>query len=214
MLLPFLFAPLAISAAEPSGEQIFQTKCAVCHGAHGEGGKKHKDALAGNKSAAQLRDLIAKTMPEDDPGTLSKHDAEAVATFVYDTIYSPVAQARNRPARIELARLTVNQYRQTTADLIGSFRGEASEWNDKRGLKGEYFGGRNFDSGKRALERIDPQVKFDFGDDSPVHDKIDAKEFSLRWTGSVMAMETGEYDFIVRTDHAARLVGRPATSRR
>jgi len=205
VLFSFLLAPLASTAAEPPGEQLFQTKCAVCHGAHGEGTKKHKEALEGTKSAAQLRDLIAKTMPEDDPGTLSKRDAEVVATFVYDTIYSPVAQARNRPARIELARLTVNQYRQTMADLIGSFRGDASEWNDKRGLKGEYFGGRNFDSGKRALERIDPQVKFDFGTDSPMPDKIDAKEFSLRWGGSVMAMETGEYDFIVRTDHAARL---------
>jgi cytochrome c553 len=204
-LLPFLLAPLAASAAEPSGEQLFQAKCAVCHGAHGEGTKKHKAPLAGNRSAAQLRDLIAKTMPEDDPGTLSKPDAQAVATYVYDTIYSPVAQARNRPARIELARLTVNQYRQTTADLIGSFRGQPSAWNDQRGLKGEYFNNRNFDSNKLALERIDPQVKFDFGADSPVAGKIDAREFGMRWTGSVMAMESGEYDFTVRTDHAARL---------
>ena len=60
------------------------------------------------RASAQLHDLIGKTMPEDDPGTLSKHDAEAVATFVYDAIYSPVARRRNRPARIELARLTVD----------------------------------------------------------------------------------------------------------
>jgi len=195
----------AAFAAEPNGEKIFQAKCAVCHGAHGEGTKKHRDPLAGSRSADQLAELIGKTMPEDDPGTLSKADAQAVARFVYDTIYSPAAQARNRPARIELARLTVNQYRQTTADLIGSFRGRPASWTDARGLNAEYYDSRNFNDRKKALERTDAHVKFDFAADSPAPGKIDAHEFSIRWGGSVMAEESGDYDFIVRTDQAARL---------
>ncbi|HEX3997361.1 MAG TPA: DUF1592 domain-containing protein [Pirellulales bacterium] len=206
LALAILFAAFSVaSAADLTGEQVFQTKCAVCHGAHGEGTKKHRDPLAGNRSQGQLLELIGKTMPEDDPGTISKRDAEVVAKFVFDTMYSPSAQARNRPVRIELARLTVNQYRQTVADLIATFRGQPSQWTDQRGLKGEYFSSRHFDGGKKALERVDPQVKFDLGRDSPVPGKIDAHEFSMRWSGSVMAESTGDYDFIVRTDHAARL---------
>ena len=76
LLAVLIFSTSSVPAAELNGERIFQTKCAACHGAHGEGTKKHKDPLAGDKSASQLLDLIAKTMPDDDPGTLSKRDAE------------------------------------------------------------------------------------------------------------------------------------------
>ncbi len=197
------------AAAELSGEQIFTTKCAACHGPHGEGTKKHRPPLAGDKSLAQLLDVIGREMPEDDPGTLSKHDTEAVANYVYTAMYSPTAQQRNRPARIELARLTVGQYRQAVADLIGSFRYPA-KWDGSLGLKAEYIAGRDRKSkdnkgGKGGLERVDPQVNFDFGADSPDPDKIDAHKFSIHWNGSLLAPRTGDYDFVVRTDHACRL---------
>ena len=97
--LLLLVAPLSVTAAEPGGEAIFKTKCAACHGGQGEGTKKHKERLEGNKSLAQLVELIGKTMPEDDPGTLSDSDAKMVAGFVYDAMYSPAARERNRPAR-------------------------------------------------------------------------------------------------------------------
>jgi hypothetical protein len=195
---------LAAAAAEPTGEAIFKTKCAVCHGAQGEGTKKHREQLAGDKSLAQLVDLIGETMPDDDPGSLPKKEAEEVAGFVYNAMYSPAARDRNRPARIDLARLTVRQYRQAVADLVGSFRWMPN-WGNERGLKAEYFQGRHINDKSRVLERIDPQVNFDFGADSPVAEKVDAHEFSIRWNGSLLAEETGEYDFVVHTDHAAKL---------
>ena len=92
-------------------------------------------------------------MPEDDPGTLSKNEAKAVADYVYNAIYSPTARERNRPARIELARLTVRQYRQAVADLIGSFRWKPA-WGDERGLKAEYNSGRNFREESRVSGSI------------------------------------------------------------
>jgi hypothetical protein len=199
-----LVAPLAAAAAEPPGEAIFKSKCAVCHGAQGEGTKKHRERLEGNKSLAQLVDLIGETMPDDDPGSLPKKEAEEVAGYVYNAMYSPAARDRNRPARVELARLTVRQYRQSVADLVGSFRW-MPDWGNERGLKAEYFSGRRFRDKSRELERVDPQVNFDFGTDSPVAEKIDAHEFSIRWNGSLLAEETGDYDFIVHTDHAAKL---------
>lgn len=194
----------AASAAEAPGAAIFKNKCAVCHGASGEGTKKHEERLEGSKSLAQLVELIGKTMPEDDPGTLSKPDAAAVADYVFNTMYSADARERNRPARVELARLTVRQYRLAVGDLVGSFRGNPN-WGAERGLKGEYYSGRNFHGGGRVLERVDPQVNFDFKDETPVPEKIDAHEFSIRWNGSLLAAETGQYEFTIHTDHAARL---------
>src|SRR5262245_26847032 len=201
-LVPILSQP-AISA-EPTGAQIFKAKCATCHGATGEGTKKYKKRLEGDRSVAQLAALIGETMPDSDPGSLSQKEAQAVAAYVHDSFYSRIARDRNRPARIELARLTVRQYRNAVADVLGSFRGPV-KWSDQRGLKAEYFSGRRFGGNAKALDRIDPQVAFDFGTESPMPGKIEPHEFSIRWTGSVLAPETGEYEFVVRTEHAARL---------
>src|SRR5205823_2177926 len=161
-------------------------------------------ALAGNRSVAQLARLIAKTMPEDDPGQCVGEDADKVAAYIYEAFYSKEAQARNKPPRMELARLTVRQYQNAVADLVGSFR-TPSPWGQQRGLQGEYFKSRRFRNGDRVLERLDPVVRFDFGTGSPDPEKFDGNEFSIRWQGSVLAPETGTYEFIVRTEHAARL---------
>jgi cytochrome c553 len=192
-------------AADQSGEQLFKSKCASCHGASGEGAKKYNKPLEGSLSVGQLAKLIGETMPESNPGSLSTREAETVAAYIHDAFYSQVARERNRPARIELARLTVRQYRQSVAELIGSFRQPPAAWGKQRGLRAEYFKGRNFNRNSRVLERIDPQVRFDFGTDPPVPEKIEPHEFLIRWNGSVLAPETGEYEFVVRTEHAARL---------
>ncbi len=86
-----------------------------------------------------LSRIIAKTMPEDAPGECVGEDADRVAAYIYEAFYSKAAQARNpfRPARIELSRITVRQYRNAVSDLIGSFR-NAGKWDDARGLKAEY----------------------------------------------------------------------------
>jgi hypothetical protein len=193
-------------AAEPrTGEQIYRQACAYCHGKTGEGTKKHPHPLVGDKSPGQLTKVIAKTMPENDPGSLSAEEAKRVSAYVYDAFYSPDALARNKPPRVELSRLTVRQYRNAVADVIGGFRAAPAKWDDKRGLRGEYFDSRNFRNDKRAIDRLDPEVRFDFGVNSPVEKKIDAAQFAIRWGGSLLAPETGVYEFTIRTDQAARL---------
>lgn len=194
-----------VAAVEPPGAVIYRTQCASCHGPSGEGTTKHPRRLEGDKSVSQLAELIQKTMPEDNPGTLTSEQASAVAQYVHETFYSVIARERNRPARRELARLTVRQYRQVIADLVGSFRSSA-EWGTERGLKGEYFAGRRLD-GRRGgkTTRVDAQVHFDFGTEAPVPEITEPHEFSIRWSGALLAPETGEYLFVVRTDHAARL---------
>ncbi|HEV3385791.1 MAG TPA: c-type cytochrome, partial [Gemmata sp.] len=83
VLLPG-FASIAISAEEKTGEQIYKQQCARCHGSVGEGTKKYPQPLIGDKSPAGLASIIAKTMPENDPGTCVGEDAKKVAGFIHE----------------------------------------------------------------------------------------------------------------------------------
>ena len=210
--------------------------CASCHGASGEGSaEEYPRALVGDRSVPQLAKLIAKTMPSDAPGTCTGPDANKVATYIFDAFYSKSAQLKNKPPRIELSRLTVGQYRNAVVDLVGSFRAPG-KWDGSRGLHGEYFRSKRFRSEERVIDRVDPEVRFDFGRSSPspgsidvtayarrwplaafapraldisaikvVPAKIDPREFAIRWQGSILAPETGDYEFIVRTENSIRL---------
>lgn len=188
---------------KPTGEQIFRLRCASCHGAKGEGTKHYPKPLTGSQSVGQLARFIAQSMPPG-PKKCTGEDAKRVAAYLYDAFYSPLAQARHRPARIALSRLTVRQFRNVVADLVSSFR-PAPPQDAQRGLRGEYFKSRDFEDKERVLERVDPEVTFDFGTAGPIPDKFDPHKFSIRWQGSVLAPDTGEYEFIVRTEHSAAL---------
>src|SRR5438876_936068 len=108
---------IAADNVPTTGEQIYRQQCAWCHGTAGEGHKKrYPHPLAGDKSVAQLTEIIQKTMPEDNPVKCAAEDARKVAAYIFDAFYSPTARARNKPARIELSRLTVRQYQNAVAD--------------------------------------------------------------------------------------------------
>jgi cytochrome c553 len=206
LFLGLAVLPGAITAAEGrTGEQIYRLQCATCHGPAGEGTEEnYRKPLTGDRSVAQLTTLIAKTMPKEAEQKCTGEDARKVAVYIHDAFYSRAAQARNKPPRIELSRLTVRQYRNAATDLIASFR-TPGRWDEQRGLRGEYFKSRQFQNNDRVIERVDPMVQFDFGEAGPQPDKFQVNAFSIRWEGSVLAPETGEYQFIVRTEHAARL---------
>ncbi len=195
------------AAQEPAGAAIYHQKCARCHGKAGEGTKDHPQPLIGNRSLPQLAKYIAKSMPEDDPGTCTGPDAEKVAAYIFDAFYSPAAQARIKAPRLDLARLTVGEYRNAVADLIGSFRSgkAAKSTKDEHGLRGEYFNAGGKKNRNLAFARLDPVVRIDFGASSPDMDKLKGEQISAIWQGSVVAIDTGLYDFIVRTEHSTRL---------
>ena len=202
----WLLSSFAFAAQTPrSGEQIYRADCARCHGPAGEGvADKHDEPLYGDRSVKSLTRLITKTMPEDRDEKCTPADAAKVAEYIYDAFYSPAARARSQPARIQLARLTIAQYLNSVADIVGSFRSR-KELDDRRGLNAEYHNARNFRGDKRVIERIDPKIDFNFADSSPDTNKIDAKEFAMRWRGSVIAEETGDYEFCLKTENGARL---------
>jgi hypothetical protein len=227
--------PLMVGAGPVrTGEKIYRQQCASCHGAAGEGTDEHYPrALVGERSVAGLSRLIAKTMPEDAPGDCVGEDADKVAAYIYESFYSKTAQARNKFAmpRIELSRLTVRQYKNAVADLVGSFR-DGSHWDLQRGLKAEYSGRsrrRRESAGGDVLNRVDPEVHFNFGTGSPIAAQDALKEIALswqrapvlwvplssfrgfsqefkgNWQGALLAPETGEYEFKVKTENATRL---------
>ncbi len=211
--IPVAFAVVLLSggftaADEPAGAAVYMQKCARCHGKSGEGTKEYDRPLAGKRSLAQLTRYIARSMPEDAPGTCTGAEAEKVAAYIWDAFYSPAARARKKGPRVELARLTVSEYRNAVADLVGFYgpaAGRPWDWaKAEQGLRGSYFDGSGRRRRTAAFTRTDPVVNFDFGPSNPDHGKFKSGELAVNWQGAVVAPETGLYDFVVKTEHSLR----------
>jgi cytochrome c553 len=191
-----------------TGPEIYRQQCASCHGTNGEGtAESFPRPLAGERSEGQLTAFIEKSMPEDNPGSCTGDDAKNVAAYIYDAFYSAAARARNKPARVELSRLTVNQYANTVADLIGSFR-----WNGAAdsppGLHARYItrhrkGDQVHDDG--PVEQIDAKIDFQFPAEGPLKGRIKPEEYQIFWHGALLAPETGDYEFNLETSNGGRL---------
>lgn len=186
------------------GKAIYAKQCASCHGTLGQGvAGKYDETLYGDKSITALTKIIHDTMPEEDPGTVVGDDALAVAKFMMDTFYTAEARAKNSPPRIELVRLTNTQYANTVADLMAEFLGRDVVEN-RSGLSAKYYNSRNFRENEKKFDRIDPNVSFQFKDESP-GEEIKAEEFSIQWQGAIYVDETGDYEFNVLTENGFRL---------
>ena len=213
-------------AAEHPGAVIYKKMCQECHGTKGQGVKdKYDDPLTGDLTLEALARKIERTMPEDKEGTCVGEDAKQVAAYIYEAFYSGAAQARSHPPDQDLSRLTIAQYRTSVMDLIGRFRmgpGFDRPIGAEAGLKGNYRGtelpkpgepvvdttAKKGIKAKRAnykFDRVDAQVAFHFGADSPDKEKMETDQFQDTWEGSLVAEETGVYEFTLKTENGARL---------
>jgi hypothetical protein len=203
-----LFGQQGLFGAEPplNGSQIFRQLCAKCHGSKGQGVKgKYDDALQGDWSLEKLSRYIGKKMPDDDPGRCQGAQAEAVARYIYDSFYSSQAHLRRHAPRIELLHLTNRQYANTVADLFKYFAGSDRPLTEERGFRAIYYNSKEFEGDKKVFERIERQAGFDFSADN-LDVKLDGTNgFSVKWRGSILTEETGEYEFILKTANGARL---------
>lgn len=207
VLLCLFLASLTAGTAEEvrSGEVLYRQQCADCHGLRGEGVEgEYDEPLYGDRSIEKLTSLIHRTMPEDEPELCVDDDAERVARYIYDAFYSKEARARNQPVRVELARLTAEQFEQSAADLVAAFRYQP-KLGEERGLEADYYEGRRPNRDKRKIERIDPEVRFQFGEGSPDSEKIPAEAFSIEWKGALLVETTGVYEFCVATENGFKL---------
>ncbi|MDR3633210.1 MAG: DUF1592 domain-containing protein [Isosphaeraceae bacterium] len=193
--------PACLWAGE-TGEQIYAKRCASCHGAQGEGTpQEYPQPLAGNRSVAQLARFIARSMPADAPGDWQGDEVDKVAAYIREAFYSKAAPARLNTPRLGVTRLTVGQYRSTVSDLIASFV-RPRVYDDKRGLLADYYTTKSDGENKLVIQRLDPEVRFDFGWSSPEPKTIEPRTFMIKWDGSLLPPESGEYELIVRSEHA------------
>jgi beta-glucosidase len=65
--------------------------------------------------------------------------------------------------------------------------------SDIEGLKAEYFNNDSL-TGPAAFTRTDKQIDFDWNSTSPDPAKLDAKAFSVRWTGTIQAPAPGDIE--------------------
>jgi hypothetical protein len=198
--------PAQQAPAPPGGEAIYAEHCASCHGKHGEGNPDEVDEpLQGERSLASLARYIDRKMPEDKPEILNAEESQRVAEFIYGAFYSAEARAKNTPPpKPAFARLTNRQFRESVADLLGSF-GQATQPGEGRGLKAQYFDSDGMNKkARKALEREDRELAFDFGEGPPA-EGMKADQYSISWDGSLLAPATGWYEFKLVTPNGARL---------
>lgn len=72
----------------------------------------------------------------------------------------------------------------------------------QQGLQGEYYTGQNFE--KKIMTRTDANIDFYWNFEAPAKG-IDPLNFSIRWTGKLLAPESGKYLFSVIVDDGVRL---------
>src|SRR5215207_1112648 len=158
----------ADDADRAAGAEIYRNLCADCHGDKGQGvPNKFDEPLYGERSIQSLAKLIHKTMPEDEPEKCVDEDARKVALYIYDAFYSPVARAKLNPPKRDFVRLTNRQFRESIADLVGSFA-KTLPIREGKGLTGRYADSNGMNKrAKERLERLDCAIDFDFGELSP-----------------------------------------------
>src|SRR5438093_1468345 len=66
----------------------------------------------------------------------------------------------------------------------------AGRWMGEPGLHGAYFKTGRTRARDLVLERVDPEIRFDFGRGGPLPAQSDQYQFAMRWEGSVLAPET------------------------
>ena len=184
------------------GEQIYASSCADCHGKDAGGVDGIYDSpLTGDLPVSELSKYVEETMPEGDAESCVGADADLVTAYLFQAFYSREAQLRNNPPEIEFSRRTVVQYQNAIRDIVKTFRGKG--WlDDERGFKAKYFDSRKIGRDEPAIERIDPQIDFDFANGTPDAEKIsNSEEFAMVFRGGLIIKETGTYKFIVTSNN-------------
>ena len=101
------------TAAQAEGSQaLYMAQCAVCHGrslAGGLGPPLSGDAFQGSWSSYPLSDLVGKiqgTMPENDPGQLTREEAAGLVAYILQANGFPDGSAELTADAAELGQIT------------------------------------------------------------------------------------------------------------
>ena len=198
-------APL--SAKLERGQQIYAEACAQCHGDSAEGVEGvYEAALEGDLPVAELAKYVDETMPEDAPDDCAGEDAHLVSSYLHHAFYSREARLKNNPPTIDFSRRTVAQFQNSVSDIMKELKWEGEPHAQQRGLTAKYFATRKLGEGDPAVEKLEGQIDFDFGEEAPYPDVLkDKEQFSASFKGGLIAEETGVYEFFVTSQNGFRL---------
>jgi hypothetical protein len=160
--------------------------------------------LTGDWPIEKLNRYVDETMPDYDPDEVKGQDAELVSRFIYQSFYQKPELFR-KESKIQLARLTNRQYRQSVTDLFAQFEGQPVLSKPVQGLKGKYYDAEGMNKRKKMhAEQIDPFINFNYGEKAAL-DGMNPKKFSVYWEGSVLPRESGWYEFFVKSPNGFEL---------
>ena len=187
------------------GKKLYAQHCAECHGTSGEGVEdEFSKPLTGDWPIEKLSRYVDETMPDYDPDEVKGQDAELVSRFIYQSFYQKPERFR-KESRIQLARLTNRQFRQSVTDLFAQFEGQPVLSKPVQGLKGKYYDAEGMNKRKKMhAEQIDPFINFNYGEKAAL-DGMNPKKFSVYWEGSVLPRESGWYEFFVKSPNGFEL---------
>jgi hypothetical protein len=188
------------------GKSIYASTCADCHGEAAEGVEGvYESPLQGDLPIVELAKYVADTMPEDEADLCTGEDARLVSQYLHHTFYSRAARLKNNPPKIAFSRRTVTQYQNSVADIMKQLKWEGV-LDDDRGINAVYYGTRELYKGGPKVEKIEPVIDFDYGENTPYPDQLkDDSQFSVQWYGGLIVKNTGVYEFIVTSPNGFRL---------
>jgi hypothetical protein len=117
--------------------------------------------LYGERSLPALAKYIDRSMPDEAPEKCSARSRSVSRVYLSRLLFGRGAGSE-QSAEARAARLTNRQFRESVADLIGSFRPQTPP-AEGEGLRGEYYESKGMNKKqKRAFERVDKGDGFRF----------------------------------------------------
>jgi hypothetical protein len=192
-------------ANSPNGKKLYAEHCAECHGEKGEGVEdEYSKPLVGDWPITKLIHYVDKTMPDYDPDLVKGKEADAISRFLYESFYKK-PELFKKDSKVQLARLTNRQYRQSVTDLFGQFEGHPTLNKSERGLKGKYYNAEGMNKRKKMhAEQVDSIIHFNYRDKAAL-EGMNPKKFSVYWEGSILPRESGWYEFFVKSPNGFEL---------
>ncbi len=199
---PWRAADGALTADGVAGKAVFAAKCASCHG-----GADYTDSAAGVlRNVGTLKTTSGNRLGAALTGidTPTLRDAWATAPYLHD---GSAARIEEAVAAHTVFVLSPTELASVSAFVrqIGSQEGPVTPATDTgagTGLKGEYFNNLTL-SGTPALTRTEA-IDFTWGFDPP-GGTLGGDNYSVRWTGELLAPSTGAYRFETFSDDGVRV---------
>jgi large repetitive protein len=187
-----------LTADAVAGRSVFAAQCASCHA----GSAFTNSTLGGLRNVGTIKASSGMRLGAALTGidTPTLRDAWQTAPYLHDGSAATLADAIAAHTNVTLSATQRAQVAAFVAQIGSEEPAVASTASG--GLVGNYFNNLTL-TGTAALTRTEA-VNFDWGSGSPGAG-VGVNNFSVRWTGGVMAPSSGSYRLRTRSDDGVRL---------